>query len=134
MLRYIFLAGFLFLNTNIVFSQVIFLGDFQEPTIHQYRQYHLPQWARFFADSTLRKVLVEPKKAGFLETGTAAMRNLPPGVRPADYIGHDGLPGDPLPAVYERPLPNVIWEKMRQHEVDDNMLRERIRPFLLDDK
>jgi hypothetical protein len=134
MLRYLFLAGCLLLSIDAVFSQVLYIPLYQPIDVHAYRQIdHLPKWAKSFADTTLKKVLVV--EGSTLVTDPAPVeRNLPPGMRPVDYIGRDGLPGDPLPAVHQRPLPNVIWEKMRQYDVDDNMLRERMRQLLLDDK
>ncbi len=118
MLRYTFLAGFLLLNATIAFSQGIMWQVEPEKSVHYYKQrFHLPEWARSFADSTLRKVGL-PATTDLGSPVYSKVINLPPGVRPVDYIGRDGLPGDPLPAVMFAPR-RFDFDKLRQLMIDD---------------
>lgn len=129
MLRYSFLAGFLLLNANAVFSQVLWIEQ-PEKSIHYYKQrFHLPEWARSFADSTLRKVGLPASADLRSPVSSKDQRNLPPGVKPADYIGRDGLPGDPLPAVMFVPR-SIEMDKLRQFMIDDWEIQQRIEEKL----
>ena len=118
MLRYSVLAGFLLLNANALFSQVIWQVE-PEKSVHYYKQrFHLPEWARSFADSTLRKVGLPATADLRSPVSSNDQRNLPPGVKPVDYIGRDGLPGDPLPAVHTPRLDFIKWDDIRKQLLD----------------
>ena len=131
MLRYSFLAGFLLLSANTVFPQILWEIEDQTQSIHRYRGLNkFPDWARSFADSTLRKVGVKPTVDLREPVSSRVPTNLPPGVRPVDYIGRDGLPGDPLPAVF-MPRSNLIeFDKLRQMMIDSWEVRQPIEEKL----
>lgn len=119
MLRYSFLAGFLLLSANTVFSQILWEIEDQTQSIHRYRGLNkFPEWARSFADSTLRKVGLPATADLRSPVSSNDQRNLPPGVKPVDYIGRDGLPGDPLPAVHTPRLDFIKWEDIRKQLLD----------------
>ena len=132
MLRYTFLAGFLLLAANSVFSQVIWFDPEPEKSVHYYKQrFHLPEWARSFADSTLRKVGLPATADLRSPVSSNDQRNLPRGVKPVDYIGRDGLPGDPLPAVMFPPRSSLIeFDKLRQMMIDSWEVRQPIEEKL----
>jgi hypothetical protein len=87
--------------------------------------YWLPEWSELFADSLVRKSQLAPKPS--LLSGKPA--GLPSGMRPTEYIGRDGLPGDPLPAVHHVDEPRsakILWEKLKEFRLDAD-LEKRVK-------
>jgi hypothetical protein len=113
MLRYLSLACFFLLSANASAQMFRYFG-YQEfmlsrengnlapaPLFFQYG-YWLPVWSDGFGQPTVSHSLVESKALSFTKPIQIDIRiDIPYQSRPYEIVGSDGLPGMPLPAIYD---------------------------------